>query len=670
MLVMLPWWYGIALCAAWAQAPDAAQPAYEALRVREYDRAVALFTEAIRATPARAGLRKDLAYTYLKVGEPEAARDQFAEAMRLDPGDLNAALEYGFLCYETGRQGEARRVFDRIRGSGDAAARATAERAFENIDRPLAEGIARWSEVTARTPEDFSAHHELARLAEQRGNLELAATHYQAAWRIRPAERSLLLELGRVWTASGRTQQANAALLAASRGSPPRVAEAARELLLSRYPFVPEFRAALELDPGNAELRRELAYLLLELGRKPEAEQEFRVLTETAPGDLLSAAQLGFLRLGRGDKAGAVALFDRVLKSDDDELIARVRAALRLPAELRRRARPQADDAAAGGDPDVKEMAERSYRAGYLKDALKYLEAAHEADPLDFAVMLKLGWTYNLLRQDERALRWFDLARKSPDPHLAAEADKAYDNLRPALARVRTTAWLFPFFSSRWSDVFSYGQVKAEFRVGRLPFRPYVSVRFIGDTRRTTGEALPQSLSESSFLLAAGVATRQWHGLLLWGEAGEAVSYLRQQGPGRMVPDYRGGVALARGFGHLLGAESPGWFAESRNDGVFVSRFQNDFLVYSQNRLGYTVPAAWFRAQVYANANFTSDGQRQYWANFVEFGPGIKFRWEGLPESLVFTVDVLRGVYTRNRDNPRRPNFVDARAGFWYAWTR
>ena len=26
-------------------------------------------------------------------------------------------------------------------------------------------------------------------------------------------------------------------------------------------------------------------------------------------------------------------------------------------------------------------MAERSIKAGYMKDALKYLEAAHEADP-------------------------------------------------------------------------------------------------------------------------------------------------------------------------------------------------------------------------------------------------------------------------------------------------
>ena len=45
-------------------------------------------------------------------------------------------------------------------------------------------------------------------------------------------------------------------------------------------------------------------------------------------------------------------------------------------------------------------MAERSIKAGYMKDALKYLQIAHEGDPGDFEVMLKLGWTYNILHQD------------------------------------------------------------------------------------------------------------------------------------------------------------------------------------------------------------------------------------------------------------------------------
>src|SRR5205823_11243271 len=113
---------------------------------------------------------------------------------------------------------------------------------------------------------------------------------------------------------------------------------------------------------------------------------------------------------------------------------------------------------------DAKVMADRSIKAGYMKDALKYLQVAHESDPGDFSVILKLAWTYNILHQDLAAFRWFDLARKSPDPQVAAEAGHAWRTLHAASATFRTTAWLFPIFSTRWHDLFSYGQVKTEIR--------------------------------------------------------------------------------------------------------------------------------------------------------------------------------------------------------------
>jgi Tfp pilus assembly protein PilF len=243
------------------------EKAYSALRAKDYDLAIASFERAIALAPNRASIRKDLAYTLLKIGENETARDQFGEAMRIDPADDHVALEYAFLCYETKQQAMARRIFDRIRKHGNA----TAEQAFQNIDRPLEEGIARWRKALESSPDNFSAHQELAGLAEQRDDFALAAEQYEKAWRLRPGERSLLLDLGRTWKALGRREDSMAALMAASRGAQPRVAERARELLPARYPYVYEFQKAIELDPGSVELRRELAYLLLEMGKKAEA---------------------------------------------------------------------------------------------------------------------------------------------------------------------------------------------------------------------------------------------------------------------------------------------------------------------------------------------------------------------------------------------------------------
>lgn len=648
-----------------AETPEPAGRAYEALRAKDYDAAIALFRAAIEAAPVNATLRQDLGYTYLKAGENEAARDQFAAALRLDPSAERIALEYAFLCHETGKTAEARRTFDRIRDTGSPYARVVAGQAFENIDRPLAEGIARWSEVVAKSPQDFSAHLELARLAEARNDPGLAAQHYLAAWELRPGERQLLLDLARTWQEAGRMEDSRAALIAAARGSRPRVAEQARELAPQRCPYAVEFRRALNLDPANFGMRREFVFLLLEVKQTDEAERELRILTDMAPTDLLAAAQLGFLLLAKQDRAGALVYLDRVLKSGDPEMVARVRAALKAAPALKERS------AATAQPVSAKEMGERSYARAYLKDAVRYFEAAHETDPTDDSVMLKLGWVYNVLHQDAVALGWFDQARRSGDPRIAAEAGRAYHSLRPGFARWRFTAWGLPFYSSRWNDLFSYGQAKAEYRLANLPFRPYFSLRFIGDARGTipveTRGAQPICcLSEKSFVAGVGVATRYWHRAMAWAEAGAALRYSSTSDPAFRIQDYRGGVSYGRGWGRLLGSEAPGWFAEIHDDGVFVSRFGNDVIGYSQNQIGYTVrPFGGLRVQLYGNANLTADTRRQAWANFAEAGPGLRFRWATMPPALVFSVNALRGAYLQTAKQ-----FNDVRVGFWYALTR
>jgi hypothetical protein len=67
-----------------------------------------------------------------------------------------------------------------------------------------------------------------------------------------------------------------------------------------------------------------------------------------------------------------------------------------------------ADSKAVSIDANV--MAERSMMAGYMKDALRCLQVAHEGEPADFSVKLQMGWAYNILHNDDQAARWFDLA--------------------------------------------------------------------------------------------------------------------------------------------------------------------------------------------------------------------------------------------------------------------
>lgn len=210
-----------------------------------------------------------------------------------------------------------------------------------------------------------------------------------------------------------------------------------------------------------------------------------------------------------------------------------------------------------------------------------------------------------------------------------------------------------------------------DMKFGTLPFRPYISTRFLGDTKGTTGGAFPEYLSERSAVVALGVASSNWRGLMAWGEAGTSISYVgRRRDSGRTMPDYRGGFAFGKSFGVGMGGE-PGFFADTTADVLFVSRYEHDFLAYAQNRVGYTPgpirALGSLQTQLYWNNNFVRDLKGLAWANAVETGPGVRFRWPFLPRSLVFSVNFLRGRYAHQENRSR--NFFDVRAGFWYATT-
>jgi hypothetical protein len=95
-------------------------------------------------------------------------------------------------------------------------------------------------------------------------------------------------------------------------------------------------------------------------------------------------------------------------------------------------------------------------------------------------------------------------------------------------------------------------------------------------------------------------------------------------------------------------------------------------LGYSQNRTGYTFRAAensGLQAQVYWNWNITADSKGEYWANFIEIGPGVRVRVPVFTKPLLFGVNALRGHYLVMDGNPHGPTYYDIRAGVWYAFS-
>jgi tetratricopeptide (TPR) repeat protein len=629
--------------------------AYAALGKQDYDTAIALFRAGLVKESGAAAVHKDLAYTLLKAGENTDARDEFEQALKLNPRDETAALEFAFLAFETQKPIEARRTFDRLRKTGSPATRATAEQAFQNIDGPLRDGIARWKQALERSdkPNDltmFSAHWELAQLAELRDELPLAAAQFEICRSLKPQLSELLLILGRVWQQVNRVEEATAAWLAASRSSDSRTAEQALEKLGQRYPYPYEFVNALKLDPRNTALLKELGYLYLAMHQQPQAIEQFERALEVNPKDAAAREQLNALR----------GLSSSGLKT--------------------RPAVGPVGIAVSGAAPavDARTMGRKSLALGYSRDAVKYLLLAHEQDPDDADIMLKLGYAYNLAKDDKEAMKWFSRARGTDDEQIRAQAAKAYHALNGDPV-AQTTIWALPMYSTRWHDLFSYSQIKRTIPLPWLGsankwFSFYVSMRFLGDVKSSLDvhAESPLYLSESSFIFGGGLASKTWHHLTGWVEAGESVNYLPgRTDEGMATPDYRGGLNFAKGFGSLLGSPRSGLFYENTADAIYVSRFDKDWMFYWQQRAGRTFAFGEGNSfQALWNANLVRDVKQQYWANTVEIGPGIKLHTSWMPRGLYFATDFLRGVYLTPYYWPKRPNYNDIRISFWYAVTK
>ena len=640
-------------------ATQEADHAYQALQQKRYLEAIDHFRRAARLAPGRASIRKDLGYAYLKAGESDFARESFEQALTLDPADDRIALELAFLCHDTSQEGRALELFSRLRRSSDAQIQKTAGDAFARVDGALQQAIERWSGAVAQDPANRAARLELARNLEKRREPARAAEHYLAAWRLPPRRDETLLDLARARSDAGDAEGATGAWLLASRAADTRIAERARSRLPDRAPFANEYRNALELDPSHTGLRRDLAFLWLAVGRQDESLREFEAVVAQDPRDLLAAGQLAFLYQQRGEATRAAPLLEKVSQGLDVELARLARQALAATTSHQRElAAPH------------KALGVKSLALSYLNDARRELLIAHETDPADYEVVYKLGMVYNQLHDDREAVKYFQLAMESPHPAQAEEARRAYQNLAPQLKRVQVSLWMLPLFSTRYHDIFNYAQVKAELHVGRLPVRPYLSLRLVGDWKQKTAEPLPQFLSESSLIAAAVLRTPVWRGFLLWGEAGQAMSYRKDRPPGtpRFGPDYRGGLSWFRNLGASFGGAEAGPFEEFNTDAVFLSRYQNNVITYFQSRQGYRLPnLGWLRMGLLWNSNVTFDRRREYYANFVEFGPGLRFRVPGISPPMDITISGLRGVYLLNEFNPRRPNYYDLRIGLWYS---
>ena len=405
--------------------------------------------------------------------------------MRLDPADTHVALEYAFLCYETRQQAEARRTFDRLRQTGDP----TAEQAFQNIDRPLAEGIARWTQALATRPRQLQrpsgtrySRRTARRIRPRRRPLPRGLPPPPGPPRIPARPRPRLDELKD--TPRSLHARSSPPPAAPIRASPSRPANSCPPAI----PYVYEFEQALQLDPANLDLRRELAYLLLEM----EQQRTRRTGVPEAP-----RTRPGRPALRRPTRLPA----PEPQRSHRRPTPARPGA----PRRRRRTGRPRPHRPQAAPDPPP--LRRDAPRAGLNRSQNPGREEPQSRLPerrrqvphhrprvrprrLRRHAEAGLGLQHPAPGRRRRAL----VQPRPPEsrPRHRRRSRHAYATCAPPSRASAPPPGLSPFFSSRWNDAFGYGQVKTEFRLGQPPIRPYLSIRFVGDAQHSDSDARPR----------------------------------------------------------------------------------------------------------------------------------------------------------------------------------
>jgi protein O-mannosyl-transferase len=235
------------------------------------DEAVAHYQAALVINPDEPQVHQNLGTTWMEMGRHEDALKEHQAAVRLAPGYAEAHLNLGVDLQHLGRYEEAESAY----------------RTALDIKPGLA-----------------AAHYDLGVLLIQLGRRDEGLARVNEALRIQPdypEARRVLRDL------SNSGQDAKPAGQAALDSKTYADAGVALAQTGRFDEAAAQFREALRLDPGAAQVRGHLGYTLLHLGRAAEAERELRLASRALPDNAAIRANLGnaLQALGRLDEAVA-----------------------------------------------------------------------------------------------------------------------------------------------------------------------------------------------------------------------------------------------------------------------------------------------------------------------------------------------------------------------------
>jgi len=168
-----------------------------------------------------------------------------------------------------------------------------------------------WRDTLAKNPSAWMAHNNLGLLLFNRGRVDEAITHYQAALSIKRDDDFAYNNLGNAFAAQGDMERAERSF-AAALALQPSNAEAHNNLgnvHASREQWLQaaeQYRAALRANPRYADAHNNLANVLVLDGDAEAALEHYRAALQIDPAYADAHYNLAVLLADRGDTAAAV----------------------------------------------------------------------------------------------------------------------------------------------------------------------------------------------------------------------------------------------------------------------------------------------------------------------------------------------------------------------------
>ena len=299
-------------------------------RIGEQERGVEFSEKAVAADPKNPRYWYNLATIYYDEKRHEEAVELYRRVIAHDPERLEARNNLGVIYWETGRLGLAEREFSTVvasdstyiqsyeplayihfeRGNLDACGRLYRKsrelghdmtpffKEMVNVHREDAEiekSIAMLEMLLGEVPNDIDLHVSLAGLYRRWGEHERALASFGRAFQLAPANPDMSLEYGMALYYAGRREAALEHLLSLYRRDDRDIRVINNIGVIyseggEHEKAVPFFERSVEVHPGNASLRVNLARTYFELGEYAKAWEQVitaEKLGVPAPDDFL-----------------------------------------------------------------------------------------------------------------------------------------------------------------------------------------------------------------------------------------------------------------------------------------------------------------------------------------------------------------------------------------------